>query len=235
MAIKAMMLLVLAGALGAALYIGASSDTFRLRSIVIQGNRHLSKADLKSLMRIKGGENLLFLSCERLYERLHSSPWIKDARLRKELPRKLVVRIVESEPQALVRRPDGFAIVDADGIELEGISGAQELFLPVINGYGRENTPVFQEALKLSGAINRTGIQRQAREIEIVGLSGGTKDLSMHIDGLEVKVGEGGYEEKLNRLYELVQEIRSRPFEVDYVDLRFANRVIVKPVVEVVQ
>ena len=55
------------------------------------------------------------------------------------------------------------------------------------------------------------------------------------IDGMEIKVGEGSYEQKLARLFELIDEIRSRPIEVDYIDLRFANRVIVKPVAEVIQ
>ena len=55
------------------------------------------------------------------------------------------------------------------------------------------------------------------------------------VDGMLVKVGHGEYEEKLQRLLELEDEIMRRGIPVDYIDLRFANKVIVKPINEVIR
>jgi len=227
--------MVLLVALGTGGYMAGASSTFTLKHVQIEGNKHLSDADLLALMRIPDDENLLMLSSERMYERLHSSPWIKSVSIRKILPDTLVVRVDESQPQALISKPNGYVVVDSQGIELERIHGRSERFLPVIRASDLEQTEEFGAALRLASVINDAGISKSASSVEIVGLDGDVKDLSVKIDGLEVKVGEGSYDKKLTRLYELMEEIRKRPFDVEYIDLRFANRVIVKPVAEVVQ
>ncbi len=48
-------------------------------------------------------------------------------------------------------------------------------------------------------------------------------------------MGQGDYDEKLRRLFELSDEIKRRHINVKYVDLRFANSVIVKPFKEAVE
>jgi cell division septal protein FtsQ len=55
-------------------------------------------------------------------------------------------------------------------------------------------------------------------------------ELALTIDGTVVKMGDGRYEEKLERLINLENEIKSRGIFVDYIDLRFANKAIVKPI-----
>jgi len=57
----------------------------------------------------------------------------------------------------------------------------------------------------------------------------------LNADGVVVKIGSGEYEEKLARLADIEQEIKQRNISVDYIDLRFANRVLVSPVNQVVK
>jgi cell division protein FtsQ len=61
------------------------------------------------------------------------------------------------------------------------------------------------------------------------------EELSSIIDGMVVKVGAGEYKEKLERLLQLEEDIQRRQITVDYIDLRFANRVVVKPIKEVIR
>ena len=233
--IRSAVVLVVMAVLGTGVYMFAASDLFAIKEVRIQGNRHLSDAELRTLMRVEAGQNLLLVSSERLYDRLHSSPWIRSVSLRKELPGTLLVRVEESKPQALLRKPNGYVVVDIQGIELERIHGRPERFLPVIKAHDIEDTEEFAEALRLAEVINDAGIAKRARSVEIVGLDGDVKDLAVRIDGMEIKVGQGSYDKKLRRLNELLDEIKRRPMDVEYIDLRFANRVIVKPVAEVVQ
>ena len=233
--LKAALMLAVIAIAGGGLYMVAASDLFELRQVDIHGNKHFSDAELMALMRVTGKENLLMLSTERLYDRLHSSPWIRRVSMRKELPHTLVVRVIESEPQALIKSRGGYVMVDDEGIELERIHGRQERFLPIIEAHDTRGTREFHEALRLAKVINDAGIAKRAQSVDIVGLDGDTKDLAVRIDGMEIKVGEGSYEQKLARLFDLIDEIKRRPIKIDYIDLRFANRVIVKPVAEVIQ
>ncbi|MFC1769847.1 cell division protein FtsQ/DivIB [Nitrospirota bacterium] len=232
---KLLGLFIVLGLVGTAGYFLINSGGFTLREVVINGNRNLTESQLMILMRIHGGENLVLLPIERIYERLHTSPWIREVSLRKELPARLIVRIRESEPEALLMTREGMVIVDGEGIELEKIKEEAEHFLPVIYYSGSPGSVELKEALMLATVINDAGITKQAGRVEILGLDRGIKDMIVRIDGMQVKVGKGSYKQKLNRLYELISDIRGRDIDVDYIDLRFANRVVVKPVAEVLQ
>jgi cell division protein FtsQ len=77
------------------------------------------------------------------------------------------------------------------------------------------------------------GLSSERDQIEIV-LSR-PQELTSVIDGMVVKIGVGDYKEKLQRLLELEEDILRRQITVDYIDVRFANRVVVKPVKEVIR
>ena len=47
-----------------------------------------------------------------------------------------------------------------------------------------------------------------------------------------VKVGVGGYEEKIERLIKLEKDIKAMGVPIDYIDLRFERKAIVKPMIE---
>jgi cell division septal protein FtsQ len=64
--------------------------------------------------------------------------------------------------------------------------------------------------------------------VEIGWAVGGANSLAVSMDGLVAKVGEGDYEAKLKRLFELEGEIAQRKINAEYVDLRFSDRVVVK-------
>jgi hypothetical protein len=106
-------------------------------------------------------------------------------------------------------------------------------FLPVISSNPYKEKGAFQEAIILAKAIKDTGLLSGKDHIEII--SHKPQEMSVNIDGIVVKVGEGEYEEKLARLADIEEEIKSRNISVDYIDLRFANRVLVSPVNEVVR
>lgn len=59
----------------------------------------------------------------------------------------------------------------------------------------------------------------------------GTKpeDISIRINGVPVYVGFGDFDRKLTSYISLKDEIVKRNIPVDYIDLRFSHRLIVKP------
>lgn len=89
------------------------------------------------------------------------------------------------------------------------------------------------EALKLVDAISdksekNTFINKELKEITMEAYG-----LAMNLDGEIVKVGYGKYAEKLERWRELEPEVREKMPAIKYIDLRFDDRVVVKPVEEV--
>ena len=217
--------------LAAIVFIVWSYTLFPLRQVVFAGNRHLSEADMKKLMRITEGEDLLKLSCSTLAGRLLGSPWVRSASIRKEYPGRLLVRIREAEPFSLFKSSGHLFLIDDEGRKLEELKGEAVPFLPTIVSNSFTVEPgAFSEALSLVKALRETAMA--SRPVEITGVDTEGKDLSLIIDGTSVRVGEGQYGEKLLRFAELEGEVRKRWQKVDYIDLRFANRVVVKPLKE---
>jgi len=232
---KPLGMLLAMGVIAVSCYAFVNSGLFTLRKVLIYGNRHLGYVSVVELAGLKGGENLLTLDLERVYERLHSSAWIRSVSMRKELPETLVIRIEESKPVALLQSGEGLFVVDSEGLLLERVSEAPVYFLPVIVHGAADGSVEFNEAVKLASAINDIKDAREIQLVEIAGLEDGARNMVVRLDGIDIKVGEGNYREKLVRYFELSREIDRRNIDVDYIDLRFANRVVVKPVEEAIQ
>jgi cell division protein FtsQ len=162
-----------------------------------------------------------------------ASPWLRSVSVRKELPDVLHILVKEAEPFALLDMKGRLFIVDDRGKMLEELRDSQMPFLPIISSDPYAQKEAFSEAINLARAVKGTGLLSHKDHIEIIAQR--PQEMAMNIDGIVVKVGTGEYEDKLVRLRELEEEIKKRQIPVDYIDLRFANRVIVKPVNEVIR
>ena len=219
----------------AAIYMasGVVKSAFRVRSVVITGNEHLTDEELKTMAGLGNEENLISVSGSRISSKMMESPWIRSVAVRKEFPDRLLINISEAEPFALLDMKGKVFIVDDRGTMLEELRDIAVPFLPIISSNPFQEKGAFQEAIILAKAIKTTGLLSGKDHIEII--SHKTQEMSVNIDGTVVKVGEGEYEDKLARLADIEKEIKDRNISVDYIDLRFANRVLVSPVNEVVR
>jgi cell division protein FtsQ len=208
-------------------------SAFQVRSVVISGNEHLTDDELKSMAGIKRNENLFWVSSRKISSKLAASPWIRSVSVRKEFPDTLLIHISETEPFALLDMRGKLFIVDDRGAMLEKLRDIAVPFLPVISSNPYREKEAFMEAIALAKTIKNTGLLSRKDHIEII--SHKPQEMSVNMDGVLVKVGAGEYEDKLSRLADIEQEIKDRNISVDYIDLRFANRVLVSPVNEVIR
>jgi len=227
--------IVLLSVLAIAIYISLNKikSSFPIKNVVFYGNKHLTDDELRALAGIHGNENIITVSRKKVIQMLLKSPWIKSVSVRKELPDTLSVLIEEVTPFALLDMKGRLFIINDKGDLLEELKGDSIPFLPVItaNPYNRDEG--FSEALSLTKAMNDLGFSSERNQIEII--VSRPQELTILIDGTVVKVGSGDYRRKLERLLELEGEIKKRNIPVDFIDLRFENRVIVKPVKEVIR
>jgi cell division protein FtsQ len=208
-------------------------STFPMQHIVFVGNKHLTDDELKALAGIHGNECLLTISSRKLSQKLLQSPWIRRVSIRKEFPINLSVMIEEAVPFALLDKDGHLFLAEENGRLLEELRGDSVPFLPIIKCDPVKDAEGFSDAIQLAKIMKGRGLTSEKNHIEI--LASKPEDLTVIIDGTVVKVGAGRYEEKLGRLIELEDEIQRRKILVDYIDLRFENRVVVKPISEVIK
>lgn len=212
---------------------GALAGLFPVTEVVFSGNTHLSDAELKAMGGITRSDSLLTFSARSFSGKLLQSPWIREVSIRKEFPHRILVRVAETSPFAILEVKGRTFLIDDRGRMLEEMKGTVP-FLPIINADPFKDRENFLEALSLAKVIKDRKIATERNRVEIIA-DKGQENISMVLDNVVVKVGYGDYEQKLERLFSLEDEIRKRAITVDYVDLRFANRVVVKPISEVVR
>jgi len=213
----------------------AAATVFPVREIVFSGNTHIADAELHTLAGVRPGDALFTISSREVSSRLLQSPWIRTVSIRKDLPGRLMIRVSEATPFAILDRKGQAFLIDEKGRLLEKIHGDSVPFLPIISADPERMHESFAEAIRLAAVVKERKIATERNRVEIIANVKSPEELSLVVDSVVIKIGRGDYEQKLERLFALEDEIRKRMVTVDYVDLRFANRVVVKAINEVVR
>lgn len=203
------------------------SNFLRVTDVYIYGNQKLKYEDIMSVIKIKKGDKLFATDLKTIHERLMTIRWIKEAVIKKELGGIIHIKIKEAQSVALLRLKDNTYLVDKDGVLLEDIGDPVALFLPVlIDIEPKENYQAYKEALSFVSFIKNNTSYTSKSKIEIFGKR--PEDISLKIEGVHIKIGSGDYENKMSRLDFVRQEIIKRNLNVEAIDLRFKDRVVVK-------
>ncbi len=207
----------------------AARQFLSVGEILFIGNRHLKNEELRSLTGVKKHDSLFGVSGKEIHQRLKKSPWIKEAIVRKELPGTIVIQVTEAVPVAILNLSGTPYLIDRNGTVLEQMKEESILFLPII----REIDPsaqsrTYEEAVKFMRFLQDKGVSSYGSALEISGER--PEDITLKIDNIPVKIGMGDFEKKLERLQFVKDEIQRRNMAVEYVDIRFADEVVVKPV-----
>ena len=217
--------------------VALETPQLRVRNIGIRGAEKLSAGELEALVDGLRGDHVLTANLDAYRARLMQSPWVADASLRRVLPATIEIVIVERKPMGLGRIDGRLFLIDATGIVIEEY-GAQhaEYDLPVIDGLrgdGRAAEFLIDPARAMLAArlIDATAgdaaIGRRVSQIDVTD----AHDAVVLLDGDRalLHVGETQFLERLRSYLALAPTLRDRLSDIDYVDLRFDERIYVRP------
>ncbi|AKQ42614.1 cell division protein FtsQ [Aurantiacibacter atlanticus] len=143
----------------------ASNAGFQVANVQVTGTQRMNEMTVYE--RAFGQHDLAMtrVDLDGLREELLLQPWVKDARVSRQLPSTLIVDIIEREPHAVLRRPDRLMLIDPTGVELEpiGRDGAEDYLL--IEGPGVQDR--VEDLTSLLDAV--PALQAQVKAAEWVG------------------------------------------------------------------
>lgn len=215
------------------------ASTLQVRKISVLGNVRLSSAEVQALVDGLRGTSILTADLPHYRERLMESPWIADVAMRRILPSTVEVFVSERRPVGICKLGSLLFLVDRSGMLIDefGPQYADAKFnLPIITGALR--VPSTGEP-----SIDEQRIELAARVID--GLAG-RKDLANLISEIDVSnrhnavvmlendpallhLGEEKFMERVHSYIELAPTLRQTVPDIDYVDLRFDDRIYVRP------
>jgi cell division protein FtsQ len=205
--------------------------------IEVRGNDRLSKGEVLAVLNGLRGESLFGTDLDVWRGRLMRSPWVRDAALRRSLPSTIEVVISERQPVGIGRLNGETYLVDDRGMVIDQY-GPQygDLDLPIIDGLtslsaeeGSATDAARAElAARLIAAVRSTpDMAHKVSQIDVTDVHNASVILSG--DAAVIYVGEDQFLQRLQSYVELAPTLRARVPDIDYVDLRFDERIYVRP------
>lgn len=109
---------------------------FSVQTLYLEGRNRTPMNDIDAALDINKGAPILQLSLDEVRARLEKIESVKFAAVERALPDTLYVRIVEREPVALWQYQGKIALVDDNGVAMNGLDSAPYRDLPLIVGEG---------------------------------------------------------------------------------------------------
>jgi cell division septal protein FtsQ len=209
----------------------------RVDRIVVRGNARLSRGEVLAVLNGLRGESLVWTDLDRWRKRLMASPWVRDAALRRSLPSTVEVVVSERQPIGIGRINGDTYLVDEGGAVIDQY-GPQyaELDLPIVdglsaspdNGGSMVDEARADLASRVIGAMKtQPQIARRLSQVDVTDLHNAAVILSG--DRAVIQLGEERFLARLQAYLELAPALRQRVSDIDYVDLRFDDRIYIRP------
>jgi cell division protein FtsQ len=242
--------LVVPVAIGAALAVAAGYGTYRvarllsdgdllpIERITVRGNTRLSRGEVMALVGGLQGQSLVRTDLGRWRERLLASTWVRDAALRRSLPSTIEVVVSEREPMGLARLDGDMYLIDERGQIIDQY-GPQyvDLDLPIVDGLLAaapsggppvvDTTRGWLASRLLSDLAGSPSIGQRVSQIDV--RDGHDAAVILNGDAAVIHLGDGAFVARLRSYLELAGALHDRVADIDYVDMRFDDRVYVRP------
>jgi cell division protein FtsQ len=214
----------------------AGTPLLYVTDIVVEGHHRLSTGEVLALVDGLRGQHILWVRLDEWQTRLRSSPWVESASLRRVLPGTIEVAVRERTPIVIGRLGSALYLIDAHGVVLDEYGPAYvDVDLPIVDGLGvrrgREMT-VDESRARLAARVvsalaARPDIERRVSQIDV-----STPDdavVMLEGDTALLRLGAEDFVERLQQYLDLGDALRERVAAIDYVDLRFGERLYVRP------
>jgi cell division protein FtsQ len=229
---------VLSGAYFAGRFL-LTAEALTVTRVTVSGNTRVPRGEVLSLLDGLSGRNMLLVNLEEWRQKVLASPWVEDAAIRRVLPGTVDVAIAERQPTAIGRIGGALYLLDQDGhVIAEFGPDHAEFDFPLIDGLvvpGRTGPSALAVddgraalAMRLLASLQgRPDLAGRVSQIDVTDV----RDAVVMLKGdmALIRVGDDQFAERLQSYLDLAPSLRRRVPEIDSVDLRFGERVYVKP------
>ena len=212
----------------------AGLEIFHIKHFVVRGNGRLSNGEVLALLQGLRGRSILSIDLEDWRLAVMNSPWVADAALRRSLPSTVEVTIQERAPLAVGRINGSLYLLDDRGIAIDEYGPAYaDLDLPIVDGFssapGEEATNAQRAMLagRLLDALRAGNMDGQVSQIDVSDSRNAV--VLLEGDTTLLRLGNEKFVERLHSYLEIAPAVRDQMPAIDYVDLRFDQRVYARP------
>jgi cell division protein FtsQ len=192
-----------------------------LEQVTISGISQMRESEVLAAAGINAKQSLAFLDVSDLRERLERVPMIKSATVRKLYPNELVITLTEREAHGIWQNNGELFVIASDGTVIDLMQDERYLDLPFVVGEGANTrSKDYLALLEAAGPLKQ--------RIRAGTLVAGRRWTLKMDNGMDVRLPELGAADALARLVKLENEQKILEKDVLAIDLRMADRVVVR-------
>jgi cell division septal protein FtsQ len=210
---------------------------FSLERIEISRTKRISRDEIIAQAGVKPGDPLLSMDLRHIAELLEKNPWIETLKVRRRFPGTLTIEITEREPVAVVNM--GYLYyMDAKGDIFKPLTEGDRLDFPILTGITEEDLgkdPIgtknmIHTALGIMGLLGK-GTNFRLEDVSEIHLDKGYGfTLFTARGGIPVKLGNGDFPAKLARFSRIYGDLTAQTAALEYIDLNYPDKIVVKKV-----
>jgi len=209
---------------------------YQINEISVYNQNLFSKQEILQMSGLSTGMYWFDFSVSRAAREIEKNPNVKRAQVERVLPNKVLLKVVERRPVALLRGRRQDFLIDEEGVVLP-MRNKVAASLPVINGAKVSQDQVGQKidkeqmrnALSFLSASLETDLPL-GMEIHQINVSHPSTLVARTQNGLKIFLGEGDYEKNISRLLRVTDHLERNGKWAESIDLRFKD-VVVRPIV----
>jgi cell division protein FtsQ len=194
---------------------------FTVREILVSGRQETDPGALLEALRLQRGAPILAFDPEAARTRLEELPWVRRAAVARRLPDTVFLMVEERTPFALWQREGRFAVIDREGVVILDDNAGRFARLPLVVG---DDAPAHAAALLDLLAGQPELEARVAAAVRV-----GRRRWNLRLDnGIDVRLPEEQPAQALARLAEYARSNGLLEREVEVLDFRMPDRLVVK-------
>jgi cell division protein FtsQ len=200
-----------------------AASGLRLENLTVEGRDHTTPEDLRAALDVGRGTPILAIDVAEARTALEALPWVKAARVERQLPDTVHVVIQEREPFALWQRGSKYYLVDRDGTPIVPVPEADPSLRMIVGPDAPAHASVlFAEIDKVPELGNRvrTAVRVGARRWNLY--------FDSFASGIAVRLPENDIGQAWQRLAQLERDHQILERDLEFIDLRLPDRLIVR-------
>ncbi len=213
---RILMLLVLSGAVIAAIRSIEPEQLWPVQSVIIEGEfNYLDKEKLRqqALPKVNGG--LFTVDLVDVRNALIDMPWVEDVSVRRQWPDKLSIRVIEKQPVVYWGESD---VLSARG-QLFTPEKKLQVELPRLNGPHGQHKSMLKEMARMQAWLVDSGLYIQKMTLDA------RRSWTLELSGnLQLRLGRKQMHERLNRFVSIYKKhLKTEKREIRHIDMRYTN------------
>lgn len=194
---------------------------FAVNEIRVSGNVETSEIDIFDRVGLDGWTSLVSFDVLEARARIESLPWVESVAVRKVYPSTLEVKVAERTPFAIWQQGSVLSLIEADGRVIAPLGGARHAALPLVVGHGADKSAADFIARVAAHPDLAARVRGYVRVSE--------RRWNLRLDnGVTVKLPERGEDAALAELAALDARNGLLSRDIESVDMRLADRMVVK-------